>query len=250
MPTSAPIRALVWDENPEHAPKDVYPKNIRGAVADALRELGGDRVEVRETHLDAPGQGISEDLLASADVLFWWAHRHHGRVEQSVADLVKKHVHERGMGLILLHSAHYSKVFKTVLDATGDLKGGWREKPEGETEEITVCAPRHPIVEGVDDFVLPEEEMYGAPFGSPLPQVIVLQSYFPEGGEYFPSFALTVGRGIDPEFTSGHGNGHHQGDGAGRVFYFRPGHEIYPTYFDPNVKKILWNATKWCARRS
>ncbi len=247
---SSPIRVLVWDEDPPHAPKAVYPNSIRGAVAEGLIELGGAEVEVTEAHFDEPNQGITIDRLNNADVLLWWAHIRHAQVEDKVAEMIKKQVHEKGLGFIPLHSAHYSKPFKAVLEATGHLYGGWRDDLRDETEEITVCAPRHPIAEGVQDFVLPNEEMYGGPFGVPYPQVVVFQSYFPKGGEYFPSFATSVGKGIDPDFTSGGGKGHNRGEGAGRVFYFRPGHETYPTYFDPNVRQILWNAVKWAARRS
>ena len=245
-----PISALVWDENPKHAPKEVYPDNIRGAVAAGLKQLGGDLVTVQTSHIDDADQGVPEELLAKTDVLLWWGHLRHKEVSDELAERIKRHVHERGMGLIVLHSAHYSKIFKTVLSATGDLKGGWRESwPKQEIEEITVAAPRHPIAAGISNFELPNEEMYGAPFGAPPAHVVVFQSYFPNGGEYFPSFALTVGNGIDPEFKSGDGNGENQGEGAGRFFYFRPGHETFPTYYDGNVQRILWNAVKWAARR-
>jgi trehalose utilization protein len=249
---SGPINVLVWDENPKHAPKEVYPRNIRGAVADGLRDLGGAKVSVVEANLDEPDQGITEDRLSTADVLLWWGHARHGEVKQEVADAVKKHVHERGLGLIVLHSGHYSKVFKTVLDSTGHLFGGWREGYfDAEPEEITVCAPKHPIAAGVDDFVLPSEEMYGAPFGAPSPEVVVFQSYFPANGEYFPSFALTVGKGLNEERTSPNRKPTDEGfEGIGRVFYFRPGHETFPTYFNPNIQRILWNAVQWAAHRS
>lgn len=243
------VRVLVWDENPGHAPKEVYPNNIRGAVAQGLTELGKGEIEATPIHLDEPNQGITPERLKNADVLVWWGHARHDEVKDEVAQLVKKAVHEVGLGFIPLHSAHYSKTFKAVLGATGHLKGGWRENTPADTEEITVCATKHPIAEGVSDFVLPAEEMYGAPFDVPPYQVLVFQSYFPLGGEYFPSFATTVGKGIDPEFTSGHGRGQNHGEGAGRVFYFRPGHETFPTYFDPNVLRIIYNAALWCARR-
>ncbi len=244
------INALVWDENPKHAPKELYPDNIRGAIAAGLRELGGDQVEVSVGHIDDADQGVPEEALAKADVLLWWGHLRHKEVSDELAERIKRHVHERGMGLIVLHSGHYSKIFKTVLGATGHLKGGWRESwPKQEMEEITVCAPRHPIAAGISDFTLENEEMYGAPFGAPPPNVVVFQSYFPNGGEYFPSFALTVGEGIDPDFESGEGLGANQGEGAGRFFYFRPGHEAFGTYFHPTVKQILWNAVKWAAHR-
>ena len=36
--------------------------------------------------------------------------------------------------------------------------------------------------------------------------------------------------------------------GNGNVFYFRPGHETYPIYYDDNVKRVLKNAVKWAAQ--
>lgn len=245
-----PVRVLVWDEAPSHAPKTVYPKSLNGAIADGLVATGHGVFEVKTANLDDPDQGITDETLAKTDVLLWWGHARHGEVTDETAAKVVGAVH-RGLGLIALHSAHYSKVFKGVLSCTGDLKGGWRERTDpADTEEITVCAPRHPIARGIDDFVLPMEEMYGAPFGVPPPQAIIFQSHFPLGGEYFPSFVVTVGEGIKPDFSCGNGNGENQGEGAGRVFYFRPGHETYPTYFDSNIRNIIHNGVLWAARRA
>jgi trehalose utilization protein len=243
------IRVLVWDENPGHAPKEIYPENIRGAVAKGLRELGGDRLVVKTAHQDEADQGITEAALAETDVLLWWGHTKHGKVEDRAAGLVAEAVRRRGMGFIALHSAHYSRPFRQILGCRGDLKGGWRENDPAEREELTVCAPKHPIAKGVQDFVLEHEEMYGAPFATPPPSVVVLQSYFPFGGEYFPSGACwTVGKGIVPDFESGGGKGANQGEGVGRVFYFRPGHETVPTYFNENVRRVIYNATLWAAK--
>lgn len=243
-----PLNVVVWDENPPHAPKEVYPEQIRGAIAVGLMELDGAReLNVRVANLDEADQGMPESLLAETDVLLWWGHARHGQVEDSLADRVKGHVRRRGMGFICLHSGHYSKTFKAVLGTTGHLKGGWREADDREI--ITVCAPAHPIAEGVQDFSLDGEEMYGAPFEVPAPEVLVLQSQFTVGNEYFPcGICWTVGDGIDPEFTSGPGGGKGQGDGKGRVFYFRPGHETYPTYFDPRIRRVIYNAVRWAGR--
>ncbi len=244
-----PVRVLVWDEAPAHAPKSVYPSSINGAIAEGLNALGGGAIAATTANLDEPEQGITADVLAGADVLIWWGHARHDELADAKADLIKAAVH-RGLGFIALHSAHYSKPFRKVLDCTGHLYGGWRETENpADSEEVRVCAPKHPIAQGVSDFVLPAEEMYGAPFGVPPPQAVIFQSYFPLGGEYFPSFVTTVGEGIDPEFTSGGGKGANRGEGAGRVFYFRPGHEIYPTYLHDSVKQVLHNAVLWAARR-
>jgi len=244
-----PVRVLVWDEAPAHAPKSLYPKSLNGAIADGLNEMGGGRIVAATANLDDPNQGITDETLAAQDVLLWWGHARHDEVSDDTAARVVKAV-RGGLGFVPLHSAHYSKPFRQVLNCTGNLKGGWRETQNpADTEELTVCAPRHPIAQGVDDFVLPAEEMYGTPFDVPPALTVVFQSFFPLGGEYFPSFTLTVGEGIDPEFTSGPGGGKGQGEGKGRVFYFRPGHETYPTYFDPSVRRVLHNAVLWAARR-
>ena len=243
-----PVRVLVWDEAPTHAPKSVYPSSINGAIAEGLNSLGGGAIAATTANLEDPEQGITEEALKSADVLVWWGHARHDELADDKADMIKAAVHG-GLGFIALHSAHYSKPFRKVLDCTGHLFGGWREADPADTEEITVCAPKLPIAQGVSAFTLPAEELYGAPFGVPPPQAVIIQSYFPLGGEYFPSFVTTVGEGIDPAFTSGGSKGANRGDGAGRVFYFRPGHEVFPTYMDPNVRQILHNGVLWAARR-
>lgn len=244
-----PVRVLVWDEAPPHAPKSVYPSSINGAIAEGLNAMGGGAIAAKTANLDDPDQGITEAVLAETDVLVWWGHARHEEVADEKADLIKAAVH-KGLGFIPLHSAHYSKPFKKVLDATGNLYGGWREADPADTEEVRVCAPKHPIAQGISDFTLPAEEMYGAPFGVPPALVVIFQSYFPLGGEYFPSFVVTVGEGIDPEFACGPGGGANQGRGVGRVFYFRPGHEAFPTYYDANIRQILHNGVLWAAGRS
>ncbi|CAN5562695.1 ThuA domain-containing protein [soil metagenome] len=242
------IRVLVWDENPAHAPKELYPTGIRGAVAEGLAEFDSESELVISTaHLDDPEQGVSDEALSNTDVLIWWGHARHGEVNDAVADKVAKACRERGVGFVCLHSGHYSKTFKKVIGGEGHLKGGWRESTD--TEEIYVCAPWHPVAKGVTNFTLANEEMYGSPFDVPPYETLVLQSYFPLGGESFPcGIAWTVGEGIDPEFTSGPGGGKGQGEGIGRVFYFRPGHETYGTYFVPDVRRVIYNAVRWTGK--
>jgi len=248
MASQQKLRVLVWDENPHHASKGLYPNGIRGGVLDGLIEADtSNLLDAKAANLDEPDQGISEETLANTDVLLWWGHARHGEVADELADRIAKRVQEGGMGFIALHSAHYSKTFKKVINGKGDLKGGWRESTD--TEEIVVCAPWHPIAEGVESFVLCNEEMYGGPLDVPPAEVVVLQSWFPVGGEVFPSgLCWTVGTGIDPTFTSGPGGGVGQGKGIGRVFYFRPGHETYSTYLNPHVRKIIYNAVKWAGK--
>jgi len=251
MAATGVVRALVWDENPPHAPKTIYPQSINGAVADGLARYGNGRIEVRTANLDDPEQGVSKETLAQTDVLIWWGHIRHGEVSDETAQRVIDRVHNEGMGFIALHSAHYSKTFRGVVGAPGHLKGGWREMEPPEKEEIIVCAPWHPIAQDIDDFTLEQEEMYGAPFDVPPPLVMVFQSHFPYDGKTFPTgLCWTVGKGKTEGFTSGPGKGIGEGFGVGRVFYFRPGHETIPTYYHPTIQRIITNAVLWCAHRT
>jgi trehalose utilization protein len=242
------IRVLVWDENPHHSDKKLYPGNLRAAIAEGLTQLSQNGELIVSTgNLDEPDQGVPQKKLEETDVILWWGHARHGEVLDATAERVRERAHKHGIGVIVLHSGHYSKVFQKVVGGPGHLKGGWREADDSET--IRVCAPWHPVAAGVEDFVLQDEEMYGGPFDVPPFETLVFQSLFSGGGETFPSgIAWTVGDGIDPEFTSGPGKGVGQGHGKCRLFYFRPGHETYPTYLDPRVRKVIYNAVRWTGR--
>ena len=219
------IRALVWIENRHEQTnalvRKLYPSGIHGEIAVALKEAGG--ISVETATLDEPEHGLSDAVLADTDVLTWWGHVAHPEVDDAIVDRVQRRVLD-GMGLIVLHSGHHSKIFRRLLGTTADLQ--WREA--GERERIWVVDPSHPIAEGLgDSFVLPEEEMYGEPFDIPAPDRLVFVSWF-EGGEIFRS-GCCYERGL------------------GRIFYFRPGHETHPTYFDPNVRRVIANAVGWAA---
>jgi trehalose utilization protein len=245
------VRALIWDENPHHAPKELYPRSLNGAIGDGLLNVARDHIVVSLANLDDPEQGITQEALEQTDVLLWWGHARHNEVTDKTADLIADRVQNHGLGLVALHSAHYSKPFRKTIGANGHLKGGWREENPPEEEHIRVCAPWHPIAKGVEDFVLEHEEMYGAPFDVPPPLVTIFQSHYPYSGDTFPSgLCWTVGKGLDPDFTSGPGEGKGQGEGVGRVFYFRPGHESVPTFHNEIVHRILANAILWAAKKS
>ncbi len=221
-----PIRVTVWSEfrhekqNPRVA--KLYPRGMHEAIADQLRK--SPVLHVTTATLDEPEHGLSEQRLAETDVLAWWGHLAHEQVDDAIVDRVQQRV-LNGMGLIVLHSGHFSKIFKRLMGTGCDLK--WREKP-GEREILWVTRPGHPIVRGIDDhFILPQEEMYGEFFDIPEPQETVLVSSF-AGGEVFRS-GCTWTRG------------------AGRIFYFRPGHETFPTYHDANVLRVIENAVAWAA---
>lgn len=217
------IRTLVWGENVhEHLNKvvhDTYPEGMHSQIAKLL--ASDKNLSVSTATLQEPEHGLTEAKLAETDVLLWWGHRAHGDVADDVVERVAKRVWE-GMGLIVLHSGHFSKIFKRLMGSPCALS--WREA--GERERLWVVNPGHPIAKGLPAFFeLENEEMYGEPFSVPEPLETVFVSWF-QGGEVFRS-GLTYRRG------------------AGNVFYFRPGHETYPTYHDETVGQVLRNAVNW-----
>ena len=222
---SAVIQVTVWSEfhhekiNPKVAA--IYPDGIHETIAGFLRTQ--DDFEVTCAVLDQPHHGLPEDLLERTDVLIWWGHMAHAEVSDEVVEIIHRRVLE-GMGLIVLHSAHYSKIFKRLMGTSCSLK--WREA--NDKERLWNVAPHHPITRGIGDyFEIPMEEMYGEPFGIPEPDELIFISWF-TGGEVFRSGA-----------TWRRGNG--------RIFYFRPGHETYPTYHQAEIQQVLTNATRWAA---
>ncbi|HYO87890.1 MAG TPA: ThuA domain-containing protein [Candidatus Limnocylindrales bacterium] len=219
-----PLRVLVWNENRhEQSNPDVarvYPNGIHNVIADGLREHG---FEVRTATLDEPEHGLTDAALDATDVLLWWGHKAHGDVKDEIAARVQQRV-LGGLGLIVLHSAHYSKLFRLLMGTSCNLK--WREI--GEKERLWVVNPAHPIADGLpDQFVIPHEEMYGEPFGIPQPDSLVFVSWF-AGGDVFRSGCCYTRE-------------------RGKVFYFRPGHETFPTYYQAEVRHVLANAVRWAA---
>jgi trehalose utilization protein len=221
---TAPLRVIVWNEhrhekiNPQVA--SIYPGGIHETIAGALREAG---FQVGTATLDEPEHGLSQEVLSSTAVLIWWGHMAHHEVSDEVVERVYRRVLD-GMGLIVLHSAHFSKIFRRLMGTSCDLK--WREA--GEKERLWVVEPGHPIAAGLGEYIeLQGEEMYGERFDIPTPDTLVFLSWFP-GGEVFRSGCCYQ-------------------RGRGKVFYFRPGHETYPTYHQPQIRQVLVNAVRWAA---
>ena len=218
------IKVTVWNEfrheKTDEAVTRVYPSGIHEAIAEPLRAAGFD---VKTATLDEPEHGLTDDVLANTDVLIWWGHMAHGDVKDEIVERVQARVID-GMGLIVLHSGHFSKIFRALMGTTCNLK--WREI--GEKERIYVIEPGHPIAEGLPEhFEVPHAEMYGERFDIPAPDTLVFISWF-EGGEVFRS-----------------GCCYHRG--AGKVFYFRPGHESYPVFYQAEIQQVLSNAVRWAA---
>jgi trehalose utilization protein len=221
------INVTVWNENwHEHhneAVKKVYPKGMHTVIAAGLAKAKD--LKVRVATMDQPEHGLTEAVLKSTDVLTWWAHVKHADVADAIVDRVQKRVLE-GMGLIVLHSGHFSKIFRRLMGTNCSLT--WREA--GEKERLWNIEPGHPITEGIGSyFELPHVEMYGERFDIPTPDKLIFISWF-QGGEVFRSGCC---------WERGHG----------RVFYFRPGHETFPIYYDKNVIQVLTNAVRWARQR-
>ena len=214
---------MVWNESlherQDSRVAEIYPEGIHGAIAKYLQSRPG--FEVRKATFDEAEHGLTDEVLNSTDVLTWWGHLAHEKVNDTVVDRIYRRVMFEGMGLIVLQSAHYSKIFRRFLGTTCSLK--WREI--GEKERLWVVAVGHPIVEGIGDyFELQHEEMYGEPFDIPRPDELVFISWF-KGGEVFRSGCCFY-------------------RGMGKIFYFQPGHETYPIYHNPDVLRVIENAVR------
>lgn len=229
MTSEAAIRVTVWGEGLEQQAAEanrIYPDGIHEAIAAELRAELGEAALVRTATLDGPEHGLSSEMLEATDVLAWWGHRAHEAVDDAVADRVVQRVLD-GMGLLVLHSSHLSKPFLRLMGTRCSLR--WRN--EAEREVVWTVAPAHPIAEGLPPaIVIPEHEMYGEYFDIPAPEELVFISSF-SGGEVFRSGCCWT-------------------RGKGRIFYFSPGHETFPVYQQPEIKRVLANGVRWARRRS
>ncbi len=220
------IRVTIWNEfiherEPDSAPQKTYPNGIHMA----LKEILGVHADfaIRTATLDDVDCGLPQSVLDETDVLIWWGHVRHSAVPDDVVERVTARV-LKGMGFIALHSGHMSRPFMKLMGTSCDLR--WREN--GEKERLWMVSPGHPIVQGLPPyFEIPHEETYGEFFDIPTPDEVVLLGWF-EGGEVFRSGCC---------FTRG----------AGRIFYFQPGHETNPVYYQPEVSLVIANAIRWAA---
>jgi trehalose utilization protein len=222
------MRVTVWGEN-VHERRDpsvaaIYPEGMHETIAAGIREhLDG--AEVATATLEQPEHGLGPEVLDATDVLTWWGHAAHEAVAEAVVDRVCARV-RNGMGLLVLHSGHYSKVFRALMGTTCSLR--WRN--DGLRELVWTVAPGHPIAEGVPEvFAVPRQEMYGEFFDVPPPEELVFISSF-AGGEVFRS-------------------GCAYRRGRGRVFYFSPGDQEYPVYHQPEIRRVIANAARWARPR-
>ncbi|MBU7217920.1 ThuA domain-containing protein [Staphylococcus gallinarum] len=215
------MNITIWNEyrheQENETIKQIYPDGIHQVIADCLSS----EHNVSTATLDEPEHGLTDERLNKTDVLIWWGHKAHDEVNDEVVEKVRQRVLQ-GMGLIVLHSGHFSKIFKSLMGTSCDLK--WRESDD--KERLWVVDPTHPITESLPSYIeLTQEEMYGEHFDIPTPDETIFISWF-EGGEVFRS-GVTYKRG------------------KGKVFYFRPGHESYPTYYHPQIQQVIKNGVNW-----
>lgn len=198
----------------------IYPDGIHGAIANFM-SAQADIGTVRTGTLAEPEHGLTQAVLDDTDVLLWWGHLAHDKVDDAIVERVHKRVLQ-GMGLIVLHSGHHSKIFRKLMGTSCSLT--WREADE--RERLWVVNPYHPITQGVGAYIeLEKAEMYGEVFDIPEPESLLFVSWF-EGGEVFRSGATW-----------------HRG--RGKIFYFRPGHETYPVFHNPEIMGVILNGVRW-----
>jgi trehalose utilization protein len=283
-----PIRVVVWDEQ-QPKQKEAYSNFLGNEIADNLRRVGkagkGQReLAVRSVRLDDPEQGLSSEVLDNCDVLVWWGHQRHGEVKVATAEAIVQRVITGQLSLIALHSAHWSTPFieamnaRAVADAISGLskeeqakvkltkvqpeKRLYRKdepltpsskktaqadgtlllevrlpscvfsgvKDSGTPSHVRTLLKNHPIARGVPAaFDIPQTEIYDGPFHVPAPDAIIFDERW-DGGETFPAGCLWKMN-------------------LGKVFYFRPGHETYPIFKQPEVMRIVENAARWLGEK-
>ena len=219
------LRVVVWGENrheqiePHVARR--YPEGMHNTIKKGIEENLGERAVVTTATLDEPEHGLTEELLAQTDVLTWWGHTAHAEVDDEVVERVYRHVLS-GMGLVVLHSGHWSKIFGKLMGTSCTLR--WRG--EHDRELIWTIDPTHPIAQGVPHpIIIDEQEMYGEFFDIPTPDELIFISSF-SGGEVFRSGCT---------WRRGHG----------KIFFFSPGDQDYPVYFHKDVRRVIANGVEW-----
>lgn len=222
------MNVLIWAEDKpleEHKEgmKKIYPNGIEKRLADIL--MVNEDMKIKTATMQDEDQGFSPEVLEQTDVLILWSHKHWRELEDIHVDEVCNRVKE-GMGLVVLHSGHASKIFSELL-GTRTQQLHWRENDE--RQRYYIVSPLHPIVAGIEEeyFDIPMDETYWEYFNIPQPEEQILLTSSEEG-EVFRSGCIWK-------------------RGKGTIFYFQAGHETYPVYYQKEVMVIITNAVRYCS---
>ncbi len=273
-----PVRVLVWDEQQPEQKKAYGDKFLGETIAAHLATLPG--LTVKSVNLKSPEQGLDSATLDKTDVIVWWGHVQHQAVNVASVERVVERVLTGRLSLVALHSAHWSRPFVRLmqerarsdasasipenlrasatiestneqcigvgvkpdarltpfLEKTGD--SSWRltlpacvfpaYRADGAPSHVTTLLPKHPIASGLPEkWDISQTEMYSEPFHVPKPDAVIFEERW-DKGEWFRSGCLW-------------------NVGSGRVFYFRPGHESYPVFTQPNPLRVIENAVRFLA---
>lgn len=277
--SAEPIHVLVWDERQERQ-AEAYDNFLGNEIAKQLK-VSSEGFEIRSVALDDPGQGLND--LEWADVLIWWGHARHSDVTEENAQHVLDRVLSGELDLIALHSAHWARPFVAAMNwrSVDDAKShfskalpgnivtfttvappkertvpahgsvltpayfAWKKnkanyeatvhlpwccfpdyRPDGAPGTLTVKSPNHPIVAGLPSTItVPKTEMYNEPFHIPAPDEVIFEETWELGERFRSGMVWNIGKG--------------------KVFYFRPGHEQYPVFKQPEMIQVLENACRW-----
>ena len=281
LASADPINVLVWDERqPRQA--EAYD-NFLGNELVAQLKATGDEFRFRSASLDDPEQGLSAGNLEWADVIIWWGHVRQNQVDADKARLIVEYIRRGDLNLIALHSAHWARPFVEAMNWRSLKQGrehfekhskgatltidtvappreftvpihgsvrtpayfGYKKsrnefhgvihlpwccfpdyRPDAKPSTITVKLPKHPIAAGLPaTFQVKQTEMYNEPFHVPHPDKVIFEETWELGERFRSGMIWNIGKG--------------------KVFYFRPGHETYPVFKQPEVIKVIKNACVW-----
>jgi len=276
------VRVAVWDER-QPKQKEMYENFLGNHIADHLSKQPG--FSVRSVGLDEPNQGLSDELLDNCDVLIWWGHQRQGEISIESARRIVDRTKAGRLNLIILHSAHWSTPFMLAMheraaqDAIATIPPSLRDKvkvewvgeierkapdpnatltpsvlsmkktPDGKAllvsisrpnccfpyykahgkpSSVKTLVPEHAVAKGIPaEFTIPQTEMYGEPFHVPKPDEVIFEERWDDGKWFRAGAVWKVGEG--------------------KVFYFRPGHENFSVYKQPETLKIIENAARYLA---
>lgn len=279
-----PIHVLVWDER-QPRQKAAYENFLGNEIVARLKATTTD-LEFRSVSLEDAEQGLSSGNLEWADVIIWWGHVRQGEINEETSQRVLEYIKRGDLDLIALHSAHWARPFMAAMNwrsiedgrkhfekiapgqkitietvapprpqtvpthgsvltpayfsfksnqnsVTGVIHLPWccfpDYRPDGKPSTILVKDPQHPIARGLPaKFSIEKTEMYNEPFHVPEPDALIFEETWELGERFRSGMVWNIEKG--------------------KVFYFRPGHEEFPVFKQPETIQVLANACHWLGK--